>query len=141
MLYIGLNSPLPHAITYTKLFLIPILRCKFSSSTVLGTSLTDLTEAVWVLVAVQLFTELMGRMPFPENLIPFCSHRCFTGLTGAPGIHAVCGQKLDHGPNMATVIMECLHEVYQDEQRHWGLAPWAESLCSRKVTTSILPAD
>ena len=27
-------------------------------------------------------TELLGRTPFPGNLIPFCPHRHFTGLTG-----------------------------------------------------------
>ena len=42
---------------------------------------------------------------------------------------------------MATVIMECLHEVCQDKQQHRGLAPWAESSRSWKVTTSIAPAD
>ena len=39
---------------------------------------------------------------------------------------------------MATVIMECLHEVYQDEQRHRRLAPWTESPRNWKVATSIV---
>ena len=42
---------------------------------------------------------------------------------------------------MATVIMECLHEVNQDEQRHRRLAPWTESPRSRKVAASIVPPD
>ena len=43
--------------------------------------------------------------------------------------------------NMATVIMECLHEVYQDERRHRRLAPWTESPRSWKAATSIVPPD
>ena len=49
---------------------------------VLGSWLTDVTEAVRVPVVVQLFAELLERMSFPGNLMPFRSHRRFTGLTG-----------------------------------------------------------
>ena len=42
---------------------------------------------------------------------------------------------------MAAILLERVHEVRPNQQRHRGLAFWAESPCVWKVPTSSVPPD
>ena len=48
-------------------------------------------------------------------------------------VNAVRRQELDHWQHVAAVLFERVHEVRLNQQRHRGLASWAESPCIWKV--------
>ena len=50
-------------------------------------------------------------------------------------------QEMDHRQHVATVLLERVHEVRPNQQRHRGLASWTESARVWKVPASSVPPD
>ena len=57
-----------------------------------------------------------------------------------PAVYPVRRQHLDHRQHVAAFIVEYLHEIHPHEQRHRGLASWAESPRVWKIPASFVPA-
>ena len=58
-----------------------------------------------------------------------------------PAVNAVRRQELDHRQNVAAVLWERIHDIRPNQQRHRGLASWAESPRVWKVPASSVPPD
>ena len=57
-----------------------------------------------------------------------------------PAVNAVRRQEQNHRQHMA-VLLERVHEIRLNQQRHRGLASWAESPCVWEVPASSVPPD
>ena len=58
-----------------------------------------------------------------------------------PAVNAVRRQELNHRQHVATVLLERVHEVHPNQQRHGGLASRAESPRVWKVPSFFIPPD
>ena len=88
------------------------------------------------------FASGLLRLSFQQRRFPLCMrgfrrwHRLRT-----PAVNALRRQELDHRQHIAAVLFERVHEVRPNQQRHGGLASWAESPHVWKVPAFFVPPD